>query len=98
MIPITFMAMMRKRFRYRRFRKRLEQADSMDDLEGAEEALDKMITKRKLKVEQAMLLRNQLERMWVDYDEEPDSDMGRGSGGFDSSKISSSEVQKSGRY
>ena len=70
----------------------------MEELEGAEEALDMMITKRKLKVEQAMLLRNQLERMWVDYDDEPDSDMGRGSGGFDSPQPSSSEVQKSGRY
>jgi len=97
MIPITFMAMMRKRFRYRRFRKRLDQADSMEDLEGAEEALDTMITKRKIKVEQAMLLRNQLERKWVDYDDEMEHQRVSSSGGFDSFQ-ESSEAESRGRY
>ena len=96
MIPITFLAMMRKRFRYKRFRKRLDQTDSMEDLEGAEEALDKMITKRKLKVEQAMLLRNQLERKWTDYDEE-DEGMASSSSVFNSFQ-ESSESSRRGKY
>lgn len=98
MIPITFMAMMRKRFRYSRFRKRLDLTDSMEDLEGAEEALDKMITKRKIKVEQAMLLRNQLERKWADYDEEDIGQFGNNSNLFDSMSKSSSESNRKGKY
>jgi len=99
MIPITAMAMMRKRFRYRRFRKRLDLTASMEELEGAEESLDEMITKRKLKVDQAMLLRNQLERKWAEYDEDESAmDSKRIPGGFESRSSASSENSRRGRY
>jgi hypothetical protein len=42
----------------------------MEDLDGAEEEIDRLITKRKLKIDQALLLRNQFERLSASFSEE----------------------------
>jgi hypothetical protein len=70
LLPASLLLVLRKRRRYKRFSKRLKSAESMDDLAGAEEEIDRLITKRKLKIDQALLLRNQFERLSASFSEE----------------------------
>jgi len=63
LLPASLLLILGKRRRYKRFSKRLNSVRSMDDLDGAEEQIDKMITKRKLRIDHALLLRNQYERL-----------------------------------
>jgi hypothetical protein len=67
LLPASLLLVLRKRRRYKRFSKRLKSAESMDDLAGAEEEIDRLITKRKLKIDQALLLRNQFERLSASF-------------------------------
>jgi hypothetical protein len=62
MVPLTLFALMRKKRRYKKVRRRLEVIDELDDLQGAEAEIDRLILKGKVKVEHGVLLRNLYER------------------------------------
>jgi hypothetical protein len=62
LLPITLLLLLRRQRRFTKMRKDMESAESLDDLEGAEEAIDNLIIKRKVKVVHGVLLRNLFER------------------------------------
>jgi len=62
MVPLTLFALMRKKRRYKKVRRHLEEIDNLDELEGAEAEIDRLILKGQVKVEHGVLLRNLFER------------------------------------
>mgnify|MGYP001386115426 CR=1 FL=1 len=62
LLPLSILLLMGKKRRFKKFKKRMNKIDDIEDLEDLEEDIDAMIEKGSVKVEHAMLLRNQFER------------------------------------
>jgi hypothetical protein len=62
LLPASLLLLLRKRGRFKKMRKRLKSVDSVDELGGAEEAIDRLIMKNRVKVVHGILLRNLYER------------------------------------
>ena len=62
MIPLTFIAIRRKKRRYKKIRSRLTELDDPKVLGDVEEMIDKLILNHKVSIEHGVLLRNLYER------------------------------------
>ena len=62
LLPLSILLLMGKKRRFKKFKKRMNKINDIEDLEDLEEDIDAMIEKGSVKVEHAMLLRNQFER------------------------------------
>jgi hypothetical protein len=69
MIPLTFLALARKRRRYNKLKRKIGDCDDMDVLKEYENDIDQAIIQKKVKVEHGMLLRNMFERMRDEFDQ-----------------------------
>ena len=81
MIPLTMFALLRKKRRYKKLRRKLNDIEFLAELERVEPVLDKYILKGKIRVEHGLLLRNLYERRREEMMEEDDSPSGSGGGG-----------------
>jgi len=62
LLPASLLLLLRKRGRFKKMRKHLESVGSVDELDGAEGAIDRLIMKNRVKVVHGILLRNLYER------------------------------------
>ncbi|MGY8755189.1 MAG: hypothetical protein ACKVIR_05810 [Candidatus Poseidoniales archaeon] len=62
LLPASFFLVMRKGKRFKKVRKQLRNTTNIAQLEGAEQMIDNLILKNKVKVVHGVLLRNQFER------------------------------------
>lgn len=69
MIPITMFALARKRRRYKKLKRKLNDCTDIDVLKEYEEDIDQAIINKKVKVEHGMLLRNMFERIRDAFDD-----------------------------
>ena len=68
MVPLTIIALARKRRRYKKLKRKLSDCSDIDVLKEYEEDIDKAIINKKVKVEHGMLLRNMFERVRDDFE------------------------------
>jgi hypothetical protein len=87
--PPTIMLARRKKRRYKRMKRTIRNAESLEDLQIAEKLIDEMIEKGKVRIEQGVLLRNTLERHMEPYHD---------TGGDVPMWTAGGEVEDSGRY
>ena len=69
MFPLAVFALLRKRRRYKKIRRKLEDCKDIDVLKAYEEDIDHVIINRKVKVEHGMLLRNMFERLRDEFED-----------------------------
>ena len=62
LLPLSVLLLMGKRRTFKKFKKRMNKIDEIEELEDIEVEIDSLIEKGSIKVEHAMLLRNQFER------------------------------------
>ena len=62
LLPLSVLLLMGKRRKFKKFKKKMNKIEDIEELEELEEDIDAMIEKGSVKVEHAMLLRNQFER------------------------------------
>jgi hypothetical protein len=78
MVPLTFLALMRKKRRYKRLRRKLDDIEELEALEKVDTILDTFILKGKIRVEHGLLLRNLYERRRDEFLEDGDDAVGGG--------------------
>ena len=76
MIPMTFVAIRRKKRRYKKIRARLTDLDNPKALEDVEEMIDRLILNHKVSIEHGVLLRNLYERKKEELLEVKSSNLG----------------------
>jgi len=69
MIPLTFLALARKRRRYNKLKRKLGDCKDIDVLKEYEKSIDEAIIHKKVKVEHGMLLRNMFERIRDEFED-----------------------------
>jgi len=69
MAPLTVFALLAKRRRYKKVRRKLNDAFSLEELEEYEPDIDRLILKGKVRVEHGVLLRNLFERRREEFEE-----------------------------
>jgi len=74
MAPLTVFALLRKRRRYKKMQRRLDDVYTLESLEEFEPEIDRMILKGKVRVEHGVLLRNLFERRRDEFTEEESLD------------------------
>jgi hypothetical protein len=77
LLPASLFLVMRKGFRFKKIRRQLRDTTSIAQLEGAEEMIDNLILKNKVKVVHGVLLRNQFERCRENLKEKADAPVKR---------------------
>ena len=69
MVPVSILLSTRKRRRYNKLKRKIDDCKDIDILKEYEQDIDKAIINKKVKVEHGMLLRNMFERVRDEFED-----------------------------